>query len=193
MLNHGVYLSSGNCRLRPIAAADENNVLTLWNQDWVIGTLWSARTSRDTYRKYFKKYESDDTVWQWVVESDGGKFVGTIGCSVCNEGASFGWYALYPNRGFLAAVPCVLVWDFIFNTLHIPTLAFTCAVSNEKAKKVYRMLKAEFTGRIDKVCSQYGVSAVREHWICDRDVFNSNVDYYKELSKVIPRCQGILR
>jgi len=181
MLNHDIRRQSGECVIRPMLESDEENVLKLWNQDWVIGPLWSSRTSRETYRSRFETYKSNPDEYQCVVEKPDGTFVGTVGFRrIDAETSSFMYMALYPGRGFPAAVPFIMLMDYIFNTLHANRALFRRSVANEKIKKVFVDFRCENTGQTDTVVSRYGVESTREFWQYERLAFNANKDYFAE-------------
>lgn len=181
MLDHNVYLSGGACRLRPITRKDTDQVLNLWNQDYVVGNLFSGITSLETYVGYFDKYVADKYSRQWVVEDDEQNFVGTIGCVQEDNSVKIGWFALFPTKKFMAFVPVVLLNDYIFDKLSPDRIVFNINSRNHKIKKFHRFLGAEKEPREETVISRYGVKVVCEHWFYDRECWLANSPTFHDL------------
>ena len=168
MLNHGVVLRSKNCRLRPMLESDEEKVLELWNQDFVIGNLFMSKTSTEVYRRYFEKYKGNPDEWRWVVEEDEGRFVGTISLERSpNADGIAGGFALYPTSCFLAVVPNILMLDFAFQELKMHRVNFTINANNNKIRKFHKLLQAINTGTCTKKIGSNGKEIVLEHWYYD--------------------------
>ena len=183
MLDHGIYLSRGNCRIRPITTNDEDNVLELWNQDYVVGNLWSGRTSHETYREHFEKYVGDPNTFQMIVEDDESAFVGTIGYKIDGGCATTSWFALYPTMKFLPVVPVILLNDYLFYCKNYDEILFNVNSRNSKIKKLHLLLHAEYTGKVANVHSRYGADVIREYWHYTRNEWNRHKDFYDNLCK----------
>ena len=182
MLNHGVVLEHGDCRLRPLVEADEANVLDLWNRDYVLGKLFSAKTSVKTYRRCFERYRDDPGSWHWAVEEKStGRFCGTIGCRLAEGDVEPYLLALIPGRTFPALVPLWLVFDFDLMGLNFEQLHYFTAIDNDKGKGIYGKLLPEKVGEPEPVTSRYGVKSLRERWTCRRSVWAAHADYFRDL------------
>jgi len=179
MLNHDLCRRSGGCALRPLLESDEGDVLKLWNQDWAIGTLWSSHTAPETYRSRFETYKVNPDEFQCVVEKPGGEFAGTTGFRrLDEETARIIFLILYPGRGFPAAVPYLLLLDYIFAVGKFKRAIFTCGNKNDRIQKMFTAIRAENTGKTDTVTSRYGFVSTRQHWQYGRDAFYANRDYF---------------
>lgn len=180
MLNHGIVLMSKNCRLRPMLESDEEKVLGLWNQDFVVGNLFMSKTRPEVYRKYFEKYKDDPNEWRWVVEEDGGRFVGTISLERQSsvEGVA-GGFALYPTERFLAVVPNILMLDFAFKELGMQRVSFTINTVNDKIRKFHKLLQAVNTGMWTRKMGSNGKEVALEHWYYDRLMWLESSDEHR--------------
>jgi len=179
MLNHDLHRQAAGCVLRPLLESDENDVLTLWNQDWAIGTLWSAKTAPETYRSRFETYKANPDEFQCAVVKPNGEFVGTTGFRRLDaETARVIFLILYPDRGFPAAVPYILLLDYVFTVGRYRRAVFTCGNGNDRIQRMFTAIRAENTGRTDTVTSRYGFVSTRQHWQYDRDAFYANREYF---------------
>lgn len=187
MLEHGVILDGLSCRLRPIKIEDEDLVLNLWNQDYVIGNLYSGRTTSEVYRKYFSKYSVDTGAWQWVIERKcDGAFCGTIGCNRVEDCINFGWVAMCKNRGFYAMEACALLFDYVFTVLNPKMIKFNVASHNERAMRVYKRLGAVGSGEIQTGVSRYGQRYAHEKWFClKKDWLQSEGHAFLETNRLL--------
>lgn len=168
MLDHGVVLSVGRCHLRPMREEDESLVLGLWNQDFVVGSLFMSKTSSETYRKYFERYKENPNEWRWTVEDSEGQFVGTVSLKRESDKVGvIGGFALYPTLAFLSVVPNILVLDFAFANLKMQRVRFTINAANNKIRKFHKLLKAVNTGEHTRKLGSNGKEVVLEHWYYD--------------------------
>lgn len=182
MLNHGIVLNAGRCCLRPMRDEDEENVIALWNQDYVVGNLYMTKTTQEIYRKHFEAYKCNPDEWRWVVEETEGKFVGTI--SLKRKESSIGQaggFALYPTEQFLAVVPNILMLDFAFLKLGMQQVLFTIVTENNKIRKFHKLLHAINTGECSRRMGSNGKEVVLEHWYYDRHAWLAAADEHAAL------------
>ena len=165
MLNHNIRLDSKYCHLRPLVWADENNVLDLWNQDYVVGRLFMSRTSMETYRRYFKIYEHDPDNYRFAVEDSHNKFVGTVAFTrKDNKICEIGMLALHPTRDPVLVVLQVMLLDYLFHQQAFREVWFTVHPTNGKIKKVHKFFGAINTGRVTEKKGSNGLPIRLEHW-----------------------------
>lgn len=167
MLDHGIILEGGGCRLRPMTDTDTGDVLQLWNQDFVVGKLYMSKTSVEIYNKHFELYKVDPNQYRWVVEDLDGNFVGTSGLSIVEPGvAEIGFFALYPTEAFQPVVPGILVREFSFSSkgLKLKKIVFTINSTNKTIRKMHRLFKDVDTGRRSEKVGSDGNPLTLEHW-----------------------------
>ena len=185
MLNHGIYFKFGECVLRPTIWEDSEKILELWNQPFVIGKLFMAKTDLATYSNFFSLYSEDSNQYRWTIEDLEGNFIGTDSLTVSGNGkeATLGHFAMYPTDKFLTFTPGVLIRNFAFNELKVEEINFTLLSSNHKIKKYHKILKAENTGIITKKIGSNGEEICLEHWRYTRNEWNNNVETIMKLIK----------
>jgi len=166
MLDHGVYLDCSICHLRPMTDADEDRVLELWNQDFVVGNLFMSKTSHETYRKYFEKYKADPNEWRFVIEDARHAFVGTTGYTrIDAETFSSGYFAMYPTQDPILPALNVLTGEWLWERMGFKKHVFTVNAANKKIKRYHQLLGNVYTGKSERKIGSDGRELVLEHWI----------------------------
>lgn len=165
MLDHGIHFDCSICHLRPMTDADEDKVLELWNQDFVVGNLFMSKTSHEVYRKYFDKYKTAVDEWRFVIEDRNHQFVGTTGYwRVDEETFASGFFAMYPTEEPVLAALNVLTGDWLWNVMKFKRHVFTINAENKRIRRFHTLLGNRFSGRIEERPSSAGGVVRLEHW-----------------------------
>lgn len=182
MLDHGIVIESKHCHLRPMMEADEENVIGLWNQDYVVGNLYMTKTTPEIYREHFARYRTNPNQWRFVIEDLDGNFVGTTGRTLVSPGVyNTGFFALYPTESFLAIEPLVALNTFWFDRMEAQRIEFTVVSTNEKIKKLHRFLGAEDTGVCSERRGSNGKIVRLEHGVYRREAWNLRRAFYESI------------
>ena len=181
MLAHNFSLKRGNCNLRPVTEADEDQIIELWNADHVVGSLYMSKTTHAAYRRFFDSYCGDPNEWRWVIQTNDGEFVGTIRI-YCRDGQyTLSQFALWPTKSFLAVVPCILAIDFAFENFCSDTINIDLPVHNTRIQKLHKILGAHDTGGRRTFVASNGQTVTQEQWVYKRDEWNRNRSFIESL------------
>jgi len=166
MLDHGVHFDCSICHVRPMTDADEDQVLELWNQDFVVGNLFMSKTSHETYRKYFDVYKTNLDEWRFVIEDAQCNFVGTTGITRLDaETYTSGYFAMYPTADPILPAINVLMGKWIWEEMGFKKHVFTVNAANARIKRYHQLLGNFYTGISEHKLGSNGKDIVLEHWM----------------------------
>ena len=180
MLDHNIFLVSKNCRLRPMLESDEDQVLALWNQDYVVGNLFMSKTSSETYRKHFELYKQDPRQWRWIIENNRGECCGTTGLTLIKDGiAKSGCFAMWPTKEFLPNVPDILMYNFAFQKIGVNLIELTFVSNNKKIRQYHKLQRGHDTGRRIRKIGSNGLEIELECWEYTKENWCKNQKFHE--------------
>lgn len=131
-MKHSYSISGYHTRLRPATMDDAEFIVRLRTRPGVIGNVGDTRADPAQQREWLRAYEQREGDYYFMIETEAGTAVGTIGLyDVHNDAAEWGRWIILP--GVPAAVPsCILIYRFAFEVLRLREVRGNIVESNRR-------------------------------------------------------------
>jgi RimJ/RimL family protein N-acetyltransferase len=163
-MKHAYSISGYHVRLRPVTLEDPEFIVRLRTSPFVIGTVGDSRPDPEQQRQWLRAYEQRAGDYYFIVETESGTPVGTIGLYDVHDGVGeWGRWIILP--GIPAALPSViLIHRFAFDVMKLRELRGCVVESNQRVISFHRRFGARQT-HVEYRARQIGGKWINLVWI----------------------------